>query len=408
MSEMEVREEMEELAAKNRSDGLCLMGVGIYRHFIPEAVNHATIYHHALYSGYTPYQAEAAQGVLCALYETYRMLASLTGLPLVTTHYDWANALSEAARMAVRLSRGKRTRIVASDGVNPFHLAHLRTSLELGAECTVDTVSLLEYGTTDLTALSEKLGDDVAAVIIQTPNVFGVIEPLLPRMAEVVRSKGALFIISQYAMSMGAMCPAEFGADIVVSDLQPFGGPMSFGGPSAGMIAAKKQFIREMPGRIVNKTVDKDGKTAYRLGYQAREQHIKREKATSNVCTNQNLMVLRAGAYLALMGPENLRAIATEHCFANAHHLAHEILLHKEFCLAFPYVPYFNEFLVRTTLPIAWVRDALHAAGIYPYFGTRGAFTLPEGTFLVAATELTTWSKCDKVYKALRDMRRSA
>ncbi|MDO8521572.1 MAG: glycine dehydrogenase, partial [bacterium] len=315
MSEMELREEMEELAEKNASNALCLIGAGSYRHFIPEAVNHATVYHHTLYSGYTPYQAEAAQGVLCALYETYRMLASLTGLPLITTHYDWASALAEAARMAVRLGHGKRTRILVSAGVNPLHLAVLRTSVELGAECTIETVPLHEHGMTDLGVLQSKLGDDVAAVIVQTPNFFGNIEPLLPSVAEMSHDAGALFIISQYAMSMGAMCPAEFGADVVVSDLQPFGIPVAFGGPSAGVIAAKKRFLREMPGRIVNKTVDKNGKPAYRLGYQAREQHIKREKATSNVCTNQNLMVLRAGAYLAIMGPENLRAIAEEHCY---------------------------------------------------------------------------------------------
>lgn len=406
MSEMELREEMEELAEKNKSNALCLIGAGSYRHFIPEAVNHATVYHHTLYSGYTPYQAEAAQGVLCALYETYRMLASLSGLDLVTTHYDWASALAEAARMAVRQGHGKRTRVLASEGINPLHLAVLRTSIELGAECTIDIVPLNEWGMTDLTTLDTKLSDDVAAVIVQTPNFFGNIEPLLPAVAEMVHKEGALFIVSQYAMSFGAMCPGEFGADIAVSDLQPFGISMSFGGPSAGMIAAKKQFLREMPGRIVNKTVDSGGAPAYRLGYQAREQHIRREKATSNVCTNQNLMVLRAGAYLALMGPENLRKIAEEHCFENAHHLARQITEHEAFALAFPPSPFFNEFLVRTSLPMEEVRTAFYSAGIYPFFGIPGVIELPPRTFLVAATELVTWRVAERVRKTLRELRR--
>lgn len=405
-SEMELREEMEELAGKNVSNALCLIGAGSYRHFIPEAVNHATVYHHALYSGYTPYQAEAAQGVLCALYETYRMLASLTRLDLVTTHYDWSSALAEAARMAVRQGHGKRTRILVSQGVNPLHLAVLRTSLELGAECTIDVIPLHEWGMTDLTALGTKFGDDVAAVIMQTPNFFGNIEPLLPSVAELAHKSGALFIVSQYAMSFGVMCPGEFGADIAVSDLQPFGIPVAFGGPSAGMIAAKKQFLREIPGRIVNKTVDRGGMPAYRLGYQAREQHIRREKATSNICTNQNLVVLRAGAYLALMGPENLRKIAEEHCFGNAHHLAQQIVEHEAFRLAFPPSPFFNEFLVKTTLPIEEVRTALYAADIYPFFGIPGAIELPPQTFLVAATELVTWRKSEHVRKTLRELRR--
>jgi len=171
------------------------------------------------------------------------------------------------------------------------------------------------------------------------------------------------------------------------------------------MIAAKKQFLREMPGRIVNKSVDRHGQPAYRLGYQAREQHIRREKATSNVCTNQNLMVLRAGAYLALMGPENLQSVAEEHCFANAHHLAREITSHDAFTLAFPYSPFFNEFLVSTTLPIEEVRGRLERAGIYCYFGTPGIASLPPSTFLVAATELTTWRKCDRVRRVLLDLK---
>ena len=406
LSEMELRDEMEELAGKNEHDALCLIGTGMYQHFIPEAVNHATVYHHALYSGYTPYQAEAAQGILLALYETYQMLASLTGLPLVTTHYDWGSALAEAARMAVRLARGKRTRILVIEGVNPFHLAVVRTSLELGAECAIDTIPLLDYGMTDLTTLRAKLSDDVAAVILQTPNFYGNIESLLPHASEMAHAAGALFIVSQYAMSMGAMCPADLGADIAVSDLQPFGIPVAFGGPSAGMIAAKKQFLREMPGRIVNKTTDKNSAVAYRLGYQAREQHIRREKATSNICTNQNLVVLRAGAYLALMGPENLRTLAEKHCYSNAHYLARKILEHPAFTLAFPSSPFFNEFLVATTLPIKEVRDTLYGAGIYPFFGTKGIAPLPPQTFLVAATEQTTWSKCERVRKVLLGLRR--
>ena len=405
-SEMQLREEMEALAQNNNSGALCLIGAGSYRHFIPEAVNHATVYHHALYSGYTPYQPEVAQGVLRALCETYQMLASLTGLPLVTTHYDWASALAESVRMAVRLTKGKRTRIIMSEGVNPLHLGMVRTVLELGAECVIDIVPLLENGATDLGKLETMLGSDVAAVVIQTPNFFGNIEPLLPHVGEVTRKAGALFIISQYAMSFGAMCPADFGADIAVSDLQPFGIPMAFGGPSAGVIAAKKQFLREMPGRIANKTFDVKGGAAYRLGYQAREQHIRREKATSNICTNQNLVVLRAGAYLALMGPEHLRLVAEEHCFSVAHELARVFASIPGFELVFPSSTFFSEFLVKTSLPIEEVKNAFYEADIYPFFG-RPDITLPPQTFLIAATELVTQRAVERIRKVLFELRRN-
>ncbi len=303
LSEPELLSELKKQSGQNRESPFFL-GAGSYRHFIPSAVRHI-VGRSEFYTAYTPYQAEASQGTLQAIYEYQSMICSLTGMDVANASmYDGATALAEAAFMACRVTGRKK--VAVSAAVNPLYRQVLRTY------CSAADIELAEIAYDPKSGLTEKLSPDgaTACVIIQQPNFFGNIEPV-DNLADRIHSSGALFVACVDPISLGLLkAPGDHGADIVVGEGQSLGNPQSFGGPGLGLFAAKKDFVRQMPGRIVGATVDLEGKRGFTLTLSTREQHIRRERATSNICSNQALCALAAAAYLSLLGSSGLRTVA--------------------------------------------------------------------------------------------------
>lgn len=306
MSEFEMLQRLAELAGKNTQNLSSFIGGGYYDHLIPAVVDHLA--GRAEFStAYTPYQPECSQGTLQALYEYQTAICQLTGMAVANASlYDGGTALAEAAMMALRITG--RNRLVIDGGINPFSRQIVRTYL---ANLAVEMVEIApQQGMTDRAALSAVLSDQTAAILVQNPNFFGSLDELSD-LAEEAHDKGALLIASVYPIALGLVqSPAAMGVDIVVGDGQSLGNPLSFGGPSFGFIASRKEYIRNLPGRIIGETVDKNGRRGFVLTLQAREQHIKRHKATSNICSNQSLCALRGLIFLASLGKAGLVELA--------------------------------------------------------------------------------------------------
>ncbi len=306
MSEFEVTERMKFLAEQNGARVTNFIGGGFYDHHIPAVVDHLSG-RAEFYTAYTPYQPECSQGTLQALFEYQTAICRLTGMEVSNASlYDGGTALAEAAMMALRVTgRGK---IVIDSGVNPFHREIVATYLKnQGVE-----MALLppHEATTNRPALASMLDERTAAVIVQNPNFFGSLDDFTD-LADEAHAKGALLVASVYPVSLGlAQSPGAMGADIVVGDGQSLGNPLSFGGPTFGFIATTKKYIRNLPGRIIGETVDGEGRRGFVLTLQAREQHIKRHKATSNICSNQSLCALRGLIFLASLGKEGFAELA--------------------------------------------------------------------------------------------------
>ncbi len=306
MSEFEMLERLKTLAGHNAQNLTHFIGGGFYDHLIPSVVDHLAG-RAEFYTAYTPYQPECSQGTLQALYEYQTAICRLTGMEVSNASlYDGATALAEAALMALRITG--RNKLVIDGAVNPFYRQVVATYL---ANLGVEMVEILpKEGLTDHVRLDAALDDATAAVIVQNPNFFGGVNDF-SRLAEAAHNAGALMAVSVYPVSLGLVkSPGEMGADIVTGDGQCLGNPLSFGGPSFGFIAARKSYIRNIPGRIVGETVDKNGKRGFVLTLQAREQHIKRHKATSNICSNQSLCALRGLIFLASLGKEGFAELA--------------------------------------------------------------------------------------------------
>lgn len=306
MSEFEIFDRMKGIAGENSSDMLNFIGGGFYDHIIPAAVDHLSG-RAEFYTAYTPYQPECSQGTLQALYEYQTAICRLTGLDVSNASlYDGGTACAEAAMMALRITG--RNRIIIDGSVNPFSRQVLKTYL-FNLDVEIVEIPPLD-GLLDRDELSRILDENVAAVLLQNPNFFGCVDDF-SALAEDIHAKGALLIASVYPISLGILkSPGEMGIDIAVGDGQSLGNPLSFGGPSFGFIAAKKTFIRNMPGRIIGETVDKQGRRGFVLTLQAREQHIKRHKATSNICSNQGLCALRGLIFLSAIGKAGLAEMA--------------------------------------------------------------------------------------------------
>lgn len=306
MSEFETFARMQAIAAENSADMVNFIGGGFFDHIIPAAVDHLSG-RAEFYTAYTPYQPECSQGTLQALFEYQTAICRLTGLDVSNASlYDGATACAEAAMMALRVTG--RSRVVVDGCVNPFSRQVLKTYL---FNLKVDVVEIEPLdGMLNRGELTRVLNDDVAVVLVQNPNFFGCVDDFTA-LAEEVHAKGALLAASVYPISLGLLkTPGEMGVDIALGDGQSLGNPLSFGGPSFGFIAAKKALIRNMPGRIVGETVDKQGRRGYVLTLQAREQHIKRHKATSNICSNQGLCALRGLIFLSAIGLTGLADLA--------------------------------------------------------------------------------------------------
>ena len=398
LSEPELVAHLEELAAANGAASMvCFLGGGVYDHFVPSVVPYLAG-RGEFATAYTPYQPEVSQGTLRAIFEFQTMIAELTGLDVANASmYDGATALTEAALMAVNVAR--RERIVACGGVHPEARQVLATYAAGQRLPVVEVPVDPQQGTTDLAALERALaGGDVACVLVQQPNFYGCLEPV-HAIAERVKAAGALLVVSADPISLGLLeAPGRYGADIVVGDGQSLGLPMAYGGPHFGFFACRAEHVRRMPGRIVGQTVDREGRTGYVLTLQTREQHIRRDRATSNICTNHSLMALAGTIYLAALGPRGLRRVA-ELCLHKAHYLAEQIERLPGFRRVFA-APFFKEFVIACDRPGFDPAAAARRAGylVGPDLGRWEPAR--RGQLLVAVTEQRTRRQLDGLVAA--------
>ncbi len=399
--EQEVRAELARLAGRNRIAEVSFLGAGAYRHLIPSVVGEV-IGRSEFATSYTPYQPEVSQGTLQSIYEFQSLICELTDMEVATaSHYDGATATAEAAMMACRLTR--RSRVAVSAGVNPDYRRVLETYCAgPRIEVVVVPVDLAEGGdgTTDLAAVADL--QEVACLIAAQPNYYGQLEPMR-ELADAAHATGAQFVAVVEPTSLALLeAPGACGADIVAAEGQPLGIPINFGGPYVGLMAARMASVRQMPGRLVGATRDAQGRKGYVLTLQAREQHIRREKAASNICTNQALMALAATAYLIAVGPNGLREVA-ELSMTQARHLAGALesagLAERRFGGA-----YLNEVALR--LPDAARRHAaLAERGIVAGHVLERDEPMLRDTLLLAATELTTDDDIACLVAALEETR---
>jgi glycine dehydrogenase subunit 1 len=396
LSEQETIAVMSGIAGKNKLPQFTLTGAGAYHHFIPAVVGHI-VGRAEFYTAYTPYQAEISQGVLQAIYEYQTMIAHLTGTEIANASmYDGASAMAEAAVLCAKMSN--RTKIIIARTVHPEYRQVVRTySWANGYE--VVEIPYAPYGQIDLIALQNKLDDNVAAVLVQSPNFFGVIEDVAP-IVDAAHKKGALLVAGfTDGTSLGILQPAgAAGADFVVGEGQSFGNPLNFGGPYLGIFAARENFMRRIPGRLVGATVDKSGKRGFVLTLQTREQHIRREKATSNICSNEALCALAAGVYLAALG-KNLKQLAELNIY-KTQYLKDKLLQLKGWREVFP-APVYNEFVL--SCPDArQVNEKLQAAGIIGGYEMQKDYAELENALLFCATEMVSKEDIDRVVAILK------
>jgi glycine dehydrogenase subunit 1 len=397
LDELSLRQHLSELAAQDNpaDDKVCFLGAGAYDHFIPSVVDFLAMKGEFL-TAYTPYQAEASQGSLQAFFEFQTMVCQLTGMEVSNASlYEGATALAEAAIMALNVT-GKRE-ILVSEGVHPHYRQVLKTYLsDLPA---VYTEIPLKNGVTDPQALESELEADTAAIICQSPNFLGHIERI-DTMTKFAHANESLMIQAFNPLSLGLLKnPGEMSVDIAVGEGQPLGIPLQFGGPYLGLFATKMQYVRKMPGRLVGQTVDAEGKRAFCLTLQTREQHIRREKATSNVCTNQGLLALRASVYMAAMGPAGLRE-AAQLCYNKTHYLVNR-LEQAGVQRKFPKQPYFNEILVQLDRPVDEVLDAASRAGILAGHPVGRDYPELSDCLLIAVTEKRSKAQIDRLVELL-------
>jgi len=397
LDELSLRSHLAQLAGQNNSvdDKVCFLGAGAYDHFIPAVVDALGMKGEFL-TAYTPYQAEASQGSLQAFFEFQTMVCQLTGLEVSNASlYEGATALAEAALMALNVTAKRE--IIVSQGVHPHYRQVLRTYLsDLPA---IYREIPLKNGVMDTVELEDELDMDTAAVICQSPNFFGHIERV-ETIGKFTHANQTLMIQAFNPLSLGLLKkPGEMDVDIAVAEGQPLGIPLQFGGPYLGLFAAKQQYVRKMPGRLVGQTTDADGKRAFCLTLQTREQHIRREKATSNVCTNQGLLALRASVYMAAMGPAGLRQ-AAQLCHNKAVYLC-EQLKKSGIERRFPAQPYFNEILVKLNRPVdEALRDA-NNAGIAAGYAVGRDYPELADCLLIAVTEKRTREEIDRLVGVL-------
>ncbi|HOJ76137.1 MAG TPA: aminomethyl-transferring glycine dehydrogenase subunit GcvPA [Phycisphaerae bacterium] len=397
LTEIELLRELDRLASANRTcDELtCFLGAGMYDHFIPTVVD-ALANQSEFVTAYTPYQAEASQGSLQAFYEYQTLICQLTGMDVSNASlYDGATAAAEAILMA-RSHTGRR-RVVVSQAVHPDTRALLATYLR---ELPLDVITIQTVGgRTDVEDLRRAVNDETAAVLIQTPNFFGCVESL-GRLAAIAHERGAVVIASVDPISCALLkTPGELGADIVVGDGQTLGIPMSYGGPSLGFMGCRSEFMRKIPGRLVGATTDRSGRRAYCLTLQTREQHIRRERATSNICTNQGLLALRVAIYLSAVGRRGAAKVASL-CLDKAHYAASQIAKLDGFELRFD-APFFKEFAVRTSKNVQQVIAHCRSKGILAGVELSRWYDEFADTFLVAVTEKRTKQEIDALVEAL-------
>ncbi|MGD8831391.1 MAG: aminomethyl-transferring glycine dehydrogenase subunit GcvPA [Pseudomonadales bacterium] len=401
-SEMEMLREMARRASLDAVD-VCFLGAGAYDHHIPAAVWDLTARGEFM-TAYTPYQAEASQGTLQLIYEYQSMMAALTGMDVSNASvYDGASGLAEAILMAVRANRkaGSRT-VLVPESVHPHYVQAAR-SIVANQDVTVEIVPISAAGTLDTSALAAY--EPPAAVVLQQPNFFGLLEDA-DALTDWAHERQAMVIAVTNPMSLAVLEPpgewGETGADIACGDGQPFGIPMASGGPSFGFICARQALVRQMPGRIIGRTEDLDGRTGFALTLQAREQHIRRGKATSNICTNQGLLVTAGTIYLALQGPEGLARVARA-CHANTARLVGALTGLPGVTERFD-GPFFHERALNLPVPAADVIESLLDRGILGGLDLGRYFPDMDNVLLVCATEKRTAEEMDRFHDCLAEV----
>lgn len=399
LTEMELLADLQRLADANATcdEQVCFLGGGAYDHFIPTVVDDLAGQSEFV-TAYTPYQAEASQGSLQAFYEYQTMICQITGMDVSNASlYEGATSAAEGVLMA-RAVNGRK-RVVVSSAVHPHTRDVLSTYVR---ELPIDLVEVeTTGGVTNPDDLRRALDDETSALLVQSPNFFGAIEPL-DRLSAIVHERGGLVIASVDPVSCFVLKrPGDLGADIVVGDGQSLGIPLSYGGPSLGFMACRQKYMRKLPGRLIGATTDRQGRRAYCLTLQTREQHIRRERATSNICTNQGLLALRVAVYLSAMGKRGAARIASL-CLDKAHYAARQIAALDGFDLRFQ-SPFFKEFVVRTTKDVSQVLAHARQQGILGGLELKPWYPQMADCFLVAVTEKRTRSEIDALVQALKE-----
>lgn len=402
LSEIELLKQFDEMGVRNQAAGrVSFLGGGAYSHYTPTIVDHL-ISRSEFFTAYTPYQPEISQGTLQSIFEFQTMVCQLTGMDIANASmYDGSTAMAEAVLMAERVT--KRSKVIASAAIHPQYLEVAHTYVQHAGIELQQSLYCTEAGTTLPESLNA-IDDQTAAIVVQSPNFFGCIEDL-EALSEKAHAQGALLIVAvTESMSFGLLrSPGACGADIVVAEGQSFGVPLSFGGPYVGLFATRDKYARQIPGRLVGEAYDKHGRRGFVLTLATREQHIRREKATSNICTNEGLIALAATVYLETMGRRGVQEAARQ-CAQKAHYAAREIGKVEGFSLPYS-APFFNEFVVRAPVEASPLLDKLASEK-----GINGGIALSRfdsnrpNDFLVCVTETNTRAQIDGLVAGLKDI----
>ena len=400
LSEAELLEKFKCYEQKNASQVLSFLGAGVNDHYIPIVID-ALISRGEFLTSYTPYQAEISQGTLQAIFEFQTFMCQLTGMEVSNASmYDGSTALAEALLMASRISQRPRSLIASS--LHPEYRAVAQTYTR-HLKLQLDLVNFQDDGTVDFNALEKQIGPDVAAVVVQSPNFFGNVEPL-KRLAEFSHQHGSLLVVAvAEALSLGILSPpGSAGADIVCGEVQSLGIPASFGGPHAGFLTTREKFVRNLPGRLVGQTADTEGKRGFVLTLSTREQHIRREKATSNICTNQSLFALMATIYCSLLGKEGIRHMAVRNVFKTQYALSN--------LKAVPSVSIlfqgarFNELVIQLTIPYEKAASRFNSAKIVPGLHLERYYPSLKDSLLLSFTETKSKQDIDLLIHILSNL----
>jgi glycine dehydrogenase subunit 1 len=404
LTEMEAYQELSDIANANenvRGDLISFLGAGMYNHYIPSAVDHM-LRRGEFYTAYTPYQPEISQGTLQAVFEYQSLMSALTGMDVSNaSHYDGATATAEAVNLAFAQYRGKRRKVVISPTVHPQYRAVIRTYTQGMDMHLVGDAPDAELDS-DPSDLIELVDEDTCLVIVQYPDFFGRVYDY-SKFIEGIHAKGALVCVVANPTALAMFkTPGDMGADIVVGDGQPLGIPMWYGGPSVGFFTTRKNMVHKMAGRLVGETVDSRGQRSYVLTLTSREQHIKRERATSNICTNQGLIALGTAVYLSLLGKSGLRQVA-ELCYQKAHYAAAQLSKIDGMGLCFN-EPFFHEFALCVNRPVAEVNEHLLEHGILGGYDLGKDYPALANHMLIAVTEMNSKEEIDTLVEVLSEM----
>jgi glycine dehydrogenase subunit 1 len=407
VSEPEILTEMQYLAGADAQaqTSACFLGAGAYHHYVPAAINHLLL-RGEFYTAYTPYQPEISQGTLQSIFEFQTLIAALTGMEAANaSHYDGATAAAEAVILALQQVRGRR-RVVMSPVLHPQYRRTVRTYLQgagvhFAGDDPPETYSAFQ-ARSRAKHLATCVDETTAVVLVQYPSFVGEIEDLAP-LAEITHTAGALLAVAVNPTALGLLkSPGEMGADIVFGEGQPLGIPLSYGGPYLGFFATRQSFVHKMSGRLAGETVDARGRRGYVLTLAAREQHIKRERASSNICTNQGMMALAATIYLSLMGKRGLRQVA-ELCYHRASYAADKLSRNPGFQVV-SRTPFFHEFILRCPKSVAEInRNLLDHWEIIGGYDLGQDYPCLANHMLLAFTEMTTREQIDRLAQALAE-----